>query len=57
MILVVGTPEWIRTTDLLLRRQTLYPSELRAHGKRADFITIREKCVERIGDAPKIKSD
>src|ERR1035438_3644869 len=26
-----GTPEWIRTTDLLLRRQTLYPSELRAH--------------------------
>src|SRR5438034_11050560 len=28
---VVGTPEWIRTTDLLLRRQTLYPAELRAH--------------------------
>src|SRR5579864_1318651 len=27
-----GTPEWIRTTDLLLRRQTLYPAELRAHG-------------------------
>jgi hypothetical protein len=27
----VGTPEWIRTTDLLLRRQTLYPAELRAH--------------------------
>jgi integrase len=26
-----GTPEWIRTTDLLLRRQTLYPAELRAH--------------------------
>ena len=25
-----GTPEWIRTTDLLLRRQTLYPAELRA---------------------------
>src|SRR5689334_22995441 len=27
-----GTPEWIRTTDLLLRRQTLYPAELRALG-------------------------
>src|SRR5579863_4813657 len=27
-----GTPEWTRTTDLLLRRQTLYPAELRAHG-------------------------
>ena len=25
-----GTPEVIRTPDLLLRRQTLYPSELRA---------------------------
>ena len=30
---LVGTPEWIRTTDLLLRRQTLYPSELRARMK------------------------
>ena len=29
----IGTPEWIRTTDLLLRRQTLYPAELRAHMK------------------------
>src|SRR5450432_339948 len=28
--LLYGTPEWIRTTDLLLRRQTLYPAELRA---------------------------
>ena len=26
-----GTPERIRTSDLLLRRQTLYPAELRAH--------------------------
>ena len=26
-----GTPEWTRTTGLLLRRQTLYPSELQAH--------------------------
>ena len=26
-----GTPGGIRTHDLLLRRQTLYPAELRAH--------------------------
>ena len=28
---LVGTPGRIRTCDLLLRRQTLYPSELQAH--------------------------
>ena len=28
-----GTPERIRTSDLLLRRQTLYPAELRARKK------------------------
>jgi hypothetical protein len=33
-----GTPEWIRTTDLLLRRQTLYPSELRAHMKTKNLL-------------------
>ena len=33
-----GTPEWIRTTDLLLRRQTLYPTELRAHMKTKDLL-------------------
>ena len=27
----VGAPEMIRTSDLLLRRQALYPAELRAH--------------------------
>ena len=27
-----GTPDRIRTCDLLLRRQALYPAELRAHG-------------------------
>lgn len=26
-----GTPEGIRTPDLLVRSQTLYPTELRAH--------------------------
>ena len=25
-----GMPDWIRTNDLLLRKQTLYPTELRA---------------------------
>ena len=27
-----GAPEVIRTPDLLVRSQTLYPAELRAHG-------------------------
>ena len=27
----LGTPDRIRTCDLLLRRQALYPAELRAH--------------------------
>src|SRR3990172_1720128 len=31
---MAGTPERIRTSDLLLRRQTLYPSELQAHAPR-----------------------
>lgn len=26
-----GDPEWIRTTDLPLRRRLLYPAELRGH--------------------------
>ena len=26
----IGTPYWIRTNDLLLRRQLLYPAELKA---------------------------
>ena len=32
-----GTPGRIRTADLLLRRQTLYPAELRAHITRLHF--------------------
>ena len=27
---MIGAPDVVRTRDLLLRRQTLYPSELRA---------------------------
>src|SRR5579883_152511 len=32
-----GAPEGIRTPDLCLRRATLYPAELRAHGRRAGW--------------------
>ena len=30
-LLIIGAPGEVRTPDLLLRRQSLYPSELRAH--------------------------
>jgi hypothetical protein len=30
-ILFSSDPDWIRTSDLLLRRQLLYPAELRNH--------------------------
>lgn len=30
-------PDWIRTNDLLLRRQLLYPAELRDQKRIADF--------------------
>ncbi len=33
-----GAPETIRTSDLWLRRPTLYPTELRAHGH--DFTVV-----------------
>jgi hypothetical protein len=37
-----GTPGPIRTADLLLRRQTLYPAELRAHNYRLpNCVTLR----------------
>ena len=29
-----GTPEWIRTTDLRLRKPTLYPAELRVQTRK-----------------------
>ena len=32
-----GTPGGIRTHDLLLRRQTLYPAELRVHAYRVSI--------------------
>ena len=33
-----GTPDRTRTCDLLIRSQTLYPAELRAHGEKTCFI-------------------
>ena len=30
-VLALGTPEGIRTPDLLVRSQLLYPAELQAH--------------------------
>ena len=44
-----GTPEWIRTTDLLLRRQTLYPAELRAHnGSTSIVVTFGQGVKPRL---------
>ena len=34
---IYGAPEGIRTPDLLVRSQTLYPTELRAHNPRILF--------------------
>src|SRR5262245_30355915 len=44
-----GTPDKIRTCDLLLRRQALYPAELRAHilysrTPRANVIAFFRAC-------------
>ena len=36
---LIGAPEWIRTTDRRLRRPVLYPAELRAHVKLGDSST------------------
>ena len=38
-----GTPGPIRTVDLLLRRQLLYPAELRARGLFLKNIVVRMK--------------
>lgn len=41
---VFGTPEGIRTPDLLVRSQTLYPTELPAHAKHISiyvFLTLK----------------
>ena len=44
-----GTPEWTRTTDLLLRRQTLYPTELRAHTGRNFTLIVPHPAIARPG--------
>jgi hypothetical protein len=40
---VGGTPGPIRTADLLLRRQTLYPAELRAQNPMCSSIVIARR--------------
>src|SRR5215469_534652 len=40
-----GAPGEIRTPDLLLRRQPLYPAELRAHGSGQQFTWVREQAA------------
>src|SRR5882672_3486582 len=56
--LVVGAPDWIRTSDLQLRRLPLYPTELRARwGGRsyasAPGASISRRRVERLYSAAK----
>ncbi len=41
---VSGAPEGTRTPDLLVRSQSLYPAELRAHSTRNYVTTLYYKC-------------
>ena len=49
---IAGTPGRIRTCDLLLRRQPLYPSELQAHIIEAKLLvkTADFQFLPRVGD-------
>ena len=38
--MVSGTPGWIRTNGLLLRRQLLFPAELRAHVMKSGILVV-----------------
>ena len=44
----VGDPGWIRTSDPLLRRQVLYPAELRDRSVGPGYLTIEPEIV-RVG--------
>ena len=50
MVIQSGTPGGIRTPDLLVRSQTLYPAELRAHNHIATLTVYhnRGKSQEKI---------
>jgi hypothetical protein len=39
-----NTPGTIRTCDLLIRSQTLYPAELRVHNANIKTTNLNEKC-------------
>src|SRR5882757_3638702 len=43
-----GAPDWIRTSDLQLRRLPLYPSELRA--RPPHFTAVSTTVANRLGD-------
>ena len=47
--LFVGVPEGIRTPDLLLRRQSLYPAELRKH-LCIQFYCVVFLCIEKLSN-------
>ena len=47
-----GAPEGIRTPDLLVRSQTLYPTELRARDTRFSYQLLKNKMVAPAGIEP-----
>src|SRR3984957_20979393 len=52
-----GAPGEIRTPDLLLRRQSLYPSELRAHSSRFQFTCAVRKHQRDPTRLTKVRAD
>ena len=48
-----GVPEGIRTSDLSLRRRSLYPTELRAHVWLINITTWRAFCQVIVSDGQK----
>ena len=50
-----GTPDRIRTYDLLLRRQTLYPAELRAHNRDTPIVDAFLQAVKLHSDGVKLQ--
>ena len=44
-MLVSGAPSRARTCDLLIRSQTLYPTELRVHGRHGSKILLALKLL------------
>ena len=51
---VIGAPYWTRTNGLLLRRQLLYPAELKAHPL---LNTVNSIIISRIRASVKYESE